>query len=136
MSRGFKNFFIPLKNVGVHLLIKHLFILVVFRTGPRQYTLVRSDIFDYFYFTARFTQISISNQAGIFLGCYYAAVMGFRGKALGYAIFVIVFTCLCIWLFVNFDELFDWLRDTIGVWWTIAITLVMCAVFWVAMKLM
>ena len=74
--------------------------------------------------------------AGIFLGCYYAAVMGFRGKALGYAIFVIVFTCLCIWLFVNFDELFDWLRDTIGVWWTIAITLVMCAVFWVAMKLM
>ena len=74
--------------------------------------------------------------AGVLLGCYYAFVMGFRGRALGYAIFVIVVTCLCIWLLVNFDTIFEWLRHTIGVWWTILIALVMCAVLWVALKFM
>jgi len=74
--------------------------------------------------------------AGYLLGLYYAYIMGFRGKALVYAIMVIVFTVTCIWLAVNFDMVWDWLQNTIGNWGTIAIVLVLCLFVWLFMTIM
>ncbi len=74
--------------------------------------------------------------AGYLLGAYYALVMGFRGKALAYAIFVIIFTFTCIWLAVNFDMVWDWLVASIGIWGTIGIVLVLCALVGLGMMLL
>lgn len=74
--------------------------------------------------------------AGWLLGIYYAYVMGFRGKALAYAIGVIIFTITCIWLAVNFDMVWDWLVAAVGIWGTIGITLVMCLFVYLGIKML
>ena len=65
--------------------------------------------------------------AGILLGVYYAFVMGFRGKALWYAIGVIVFTAICIWLIANWDWFTDLLQTHLGTWGMIGVLLALCA---------
>ena len=65
--------------------------------------------------------------AGILLGVYYAFVMGFRGKALWYAIGVIVFTAVCIWLIANWDWFTDLLQTHLGTWGMIGVLLALCA---------
>ena len=62
--------------------------------------------------------------AGILLGIYYAFVMGFRGKALGYAIAVIVFTAVCIWLIANWEWFTAFLELHLGTWGMIGVLLV------------
>ncbi len=71
--------------------------------------------------------------AGYLLGLYYAYVMGFRGRKLIYAIFVIVFTVTCIWLAVNFDMVWEWLQMHVGTWGTIGIVLLLCALVGIGM---
>lgn len=66
--------------------------------------------------------------AGIVLGIYYALVMGFRGKALGYAIAVIIFTAICIWLIANWGWFTDMLQTHLGTWGMIGVLLALCAV--------
>lgn len=50
-------------------------------------------------------------------------IMGFRGKALIYALMVLVVTILCIWLYINFDLVWDSMTRTLGLWPTIFIVL-------------
>lgn len=65
--------------------------------------------------------------AGILLGVYYALVMRFRGKALAYAIGVIIFTAVCIWLIANWDWFTDLLQTHLGTWGMIGVLLLLCA---------
>ena len=63
--------------------------------------------------------------AGIVLAIYYAWVMRFRGKALVYAIGVIIFTAVCIWLIANWTEFTDFLQAHLGTWGMIGVLLVL-----------
>ena len=65
--------------------------------------------------------------AGILLGVYYALVMRFRGKALAYAIGVIIFTAVCIWLIANWDWFTDLLQTHLGTWGMIGVLQALCA---------
>ena len=49
------------------------------------------------------------------LALYYALLMGFRGRALGYAIAVILFTAVCIWLLANWEWFTAMLEAHLGV---------------------
>ena len=71
--------------------------------------------------------------AGIVLGIYYALVMGFRGKTLGYAIAVIIFTAVCIWFIANWDWFTDLLQTHLGTWGMIGVLLALCAVVGICM---
>lgn len=66
--------------------------------------------------------------AGILLAVYYTWVMRFRGRALVYAIGVIVFTAVCIWLLANHEWFFDLLQTHLGTWGMIGVLLVLCAI--------
>lgn len=66
--------------------------------------------------------------AGIVLGVYYALIMGFRGKVLGYAIAVIIFTAVCIWLIANWEWFTDLLQTHLGSWGMVGVLLVLCLV--------
>ena len=50
-------------------------------------------------------------------------ILGFRGKALLYALMVLIVTILCIWLALNFDLVWDSMTHTLGLWPTIFIVL-------------
>ena len=65
--------------------------------------------------------------AGIVLGVYYAFVMGFHGKALGYAIGVLIFTSVCIWLIANWGWFTDMLQTHLGTWGMIGVLVALCA---------
>lgn len=65
--------------------------------------------------------------AGIILGLYYVYVMGFRGKALGYAVGVIIFTAVCIWFIANWDWFTSLLQTHLGTWGMIGVLLALCA---------
>ena len=64
--------------------------------------------------------------AGVLLALYYALLMGFRGRALGYAIAVILFTAGCIWLLANREWFTDMLQTHLGTWGMIGVLLVLC----------
>lgn len=64
--------------------------------------------------------------AGVLLALYYALLMGFRGRALGYAIAVILFTAVCIWLLANWEWFTDMLQTHLGTWGMIGVLLVLC----------
>ena len=64
--------------------------------------------------------------AGIVLCIYYALIMGFRGKALRYAIAVIIFTAVCIWLIANWEWFTDLLQTHLGSWGMVGVLLVSC----------
>ena len=59
------------------------------------------------------------------LALYYALLMGFRGRALGYAIAVILFTAGCIWLLANWEWFTAMLEAHLGVWGMTGILLVL-----------
>lgn len=63
--------------------------------------------------------------AGVLLALYYALLMGFRGRALGYAIAVILFTAGCIWLLANWEWFTAMLEAHLGVWGMTGILLVL-----------
>ena len=60
--------------------------------------------------------------AGILLtGCFL--ILCVRGKALRYALLILVFTLLCLWLAINLDLVWNSMVHTIGLWPTIIIVL-------------
>ena len=63
-------------------------------------------------------------------------IIGYRGKALLYALGILVFTILCIWLAINFDLVWDSMIHTLGTWPTIIITLLGCLVLWFVIKVL
>ena len=62
-------------------------------------------------------------------------ILGYRGKALLYALGILLFTILCIWLALNFSLVWDSMVNTIGLWPTILITLFGCLVLWFVIKI-
>ncbi len=64
--------------------------------------------------------------AGVLLAIYYAWVMRFRGRALAYAIGVILFTVICIWLLANWEWFTTMLETNLGTWGMIGVLLALC----------
>lgn len=60
--------------------------------------------------------------AGILLTGWFL-ILGVRGKALRYALLILVFTLLCLWLAINLDLVWNSMVHTIGLWPTIIIVL-------------
>ena len=60
-------------------------------------------------------------------------IMGYRGKALVYALLVLIFTILCIWLAINFDMVWDSMINTLGLWPTIILCLLGALGLWLVM---
>ena len=60
--------------------------------------------------------------AGILLTGWFL-ILGVRGKTLRYALLILVFTLLCLWLAINLDLVWNSMVHTIGLWPTIIIVL-------------
>lgn len=63
-------------------------------------------------------------------------IIGYRGKALLYALGVLFFTILCIWLAINFDMVWDSMVSTLGLWPTILIVLLGSLGLWFVIKVL
>ena len=63
-------------------------------------------------------------------------LIGYRGKALLFALAVLVFTILCIWLALNFDLVWDSMVNTIGYWPTILLVFLGALGLWFVIKLL
>lgn len=63
-------------------------------------------------------------------------IIGYRGKALLYALGILFFTILCIWLAVNFDMVWDSMVSTLGLWPTILIVLLGSLGLWFVIKVL
>ena len=63
-------------------------------------------------------------------------LIGYRGKALLFALVILVFTILCIWLALNFDLVWDAMVNTLGYWPTILLVLLGALGLWFAIKLL
>jgi len=58
--------------------------------------------------------------AGILLTLWFL-YLGFRGKSILYALMILVFAILCIWMAVNFDLIWNSMEASLGIWPTILI---------------
>lgn len=58
-------------------------------------------------------------------------ILGFHGKALRYALLILIFTILCIWVAINIDLVWNSMVHTIGLWPTIFIVLLGAIGLWV-----
>ena len=63
-------------------------------------------------------------------------ILGYRGKALLYALGVLFFTILCIWLALNFDMVWDSMVSTLGLWPTIFIVVLGSLSLWFVIKVL
>ena len=61
-------------------------------------------------------------------------ILGYRGKALLYALGILLFTVFCIWLALNFTLVWDSMVSTLGLWPTIFIVLLGCLGLWFVIK--
>ena len=73
--------------------------------------------------------------AGFVLEVWFL-IIGYRGKALLYALGILVFTILCIWLALNFDLVWDSMVNTLGLWPTIFIVLFGALGLWFVIKVL
>ena len=58
-------------------------------------------------------------------------ILGLHGKALRYALLILIFTILCIWLAINMDLVWNSMVRTLGLWPTILIVLLGAIGLWV-----
>ena len=58
-------------------------------------------------------------------------ILGLHGKALRYALLILIFTILCIWLAINIDLVWNSMVHTLGLWPTILIVLLGAIGLWV-----
>ena len=70
---------------------------------------------------------------GVVLEAWFL-IIGYRGKTLLYALGILVFTILCIWLAINFNLVWDSMVATIGQWPTIFIVLFGALGLWYVIK--
>ena len=75
----------------------------------------------------------IIGAIGLLLLLYFIVFMGYRGKALVYAIMVILFTGFCIWGIINWDEFTALLENNLGVWGMSGIVLGIALIVWLCM---
>lgn len=62
-------------------------------------------------------------------------IIGYRGKALLLALLTIFVTLGCIWMYINFDLVWDSMVTTLGLWPTILIVLFGTVGLWIIIKL-
>jgi hypothetical protein len=58
-------------------------------------------------------------------------ILGLHGKALRYALIILIFTILCIWLAINMDLVWNSMVHTLGLWPTILMVLLGAIGLWV-----
>ena len=58
-------------------------------------------------------------------------ILGLHEKALRYALLILIFTILCIWLAINIDLVWNSMVHTLGLWPTILIVLLGAIGLWV-----
>ena len=58
-------------------------------------------------------------------------ILGLHGKSLRYALLILIFTILCIWLAINIDLVWNSMVHTLGLWPTILIVLLGAFGLWV-----
>lgn len=58
-------------------------------------------------------------------------ILGLHGKTLRYALIILIFTILCIWLAINIDLVWNSMVHTLGLWPTILIVLLGAIGLWV-----
>lgn len=58
-------------------------------------------------------------------------ILGLHGKALRYALLILIFTILCIWLAINMDLVWNSMVHTLGLWPTILMVLLGAIGLWV-----
>lgn len=63
-------------------------------------------------------------------------IIGYRGKALLYALLILLFTLFCIWLAINFDLVWNSMIHTLGTWPTILIVLLGSLVLWFVFRIL
>jgi hypothetical protein len=63
-------------------------------------------------------------------------ILGYRGKSLLYALGILLFTMLCIWLALNFDLVWNSMAATLGLWPTIIIVFLGAIGLWFVIKLL
>ena len=68
--------------------------------------------------------------AGVLLNGWLL-ILGLHGKALRYALLILIFTILCIWLAINIDLVWNSMVHTLGLWPTILIVLLGAIGLWV-----
>ena len=68
--------------------------------------------------------------AGVLLTGWFL-ILGVRGKAFRYALLILVFTLLCLWLAINIDLVWNSMVHTLGLWPTILIVLLGAIGLWV-----
>ena len=73
--------------------------------------------------------------AGLLLTGWFL-ILGFRGKTLRYAVLILIFTILCIWLLINFDLVWNAMVNTLGLWPTILIVLLGAIGIWFVVKVL
>ena len=61
-------------------------------------------------------------------------ILGYRGKSLLYALGILLFTILCIWLALNFDLVWNSMTATLGLWPTIIIVFLGAIGLWFVIK--
>lgn len=71
---------------------------------------------------------------GAFVLEIWFLILGYRGKALLYALGILLFTVFCIWLALNFTLVWDSMVSTLGLWPTIFIVLLGCLGLWFVIK--
>jgi len=73
---------------------------------------------------------------GAFVLEIWFLILGYRGKELLYALGILIFTILCIWLALNFDLVWDSMVNTLGLWPTILIVLFGALGLWFVVKVL
>ncbi len=58
-------------------------------------------------------------------------ILGLHGKTLRYALIILIFTILCIWLAINMDLVWNSMVHTLGLWPTILMVLLGAIGLWV-----
>lgn len=65
----------------------------------------------------------------------YFLIIGYRGTSLLYALLVIFVTFMCLWMYINFDLIWDSMVSTLGQWPTIFIVLLGAIGLWFVIKI-
>ena len=73
--------------------------------------------------------------AGVLL-TLWLRVLGLSGKSLRYAIIILIFTIVCIWLYINIDLVWNSMVNTLGLWPTIIIALLGAVGIWIIVHML
>lgn len=86
--------------------------------------------------TKGFIGLGLLSVAGLGIMLYFALVLKFSRKSLLYALGVVVFVIITIWLLANHEAIFAWMDVHLGSWGTVGVLLIFCLVFYIVMRIL